>query len=293
MYYILTLFAGILTAVMIALNGDLADGTGVYLSTVIIHIVGLTLISITVKLRGDRPFAKRMPWHFYLGGLIGVATTVFNNLAFGRISVSAILALSLLAQSITSIIFDQFGLMGMARHPFNRNKLTGLILVICGIVFMITDFEMVAVVVSFIAGINLVVSRIINSRLSDSTSVGSSTFFNYLTGLIGSIAVLLIASLFEPVFTGITLPANIFSYLGGALGVAVVFLFNVVTPKMPTFYMTLFQFTGQVFTGVVLDIIISREFSLYNFIGGVLVAAGLAVNLLLDKKSHKQIDESD
>jgi len=40
-----------------------------------------------------------------------------------------------------------------------------------------------------------------------------------------------------------------------------------------------------VFTGMVLDVAIEREFSLLILIGGLLVTCGLIVNLLMDKKT--------
>jgi hypothetical protein len=48
-------------------------------------------------------------------------------------------------------------------------------------------------------------------------------------------------------------------------------------------------FIGQVFSGLLIDVIISQSFSLRNMIGGIFVAAGLCVNLLLDRKFSNSI----
>jgi uncharacterized membrane protein YdcZ (DUF606 family) len=70
------------------------------------------------------------------------------------------------------------------------------------------------------------------------------------------------------------------------LGVCVVFLSNITVAKISAFYLTLLIFVAQVFSGVLIDILISHEFSSRNLIGGVLVAIGLCVNLLLDNKKR-------
>lgn len=283
MYYMIALLSGILIAVMIVCNGGLTVQFGVYTAITVIHTVGLLLITLLVFMRGEKPFAKKMPWYLYLGGAIGVATTAFNNFSFGRISVSAILALSLLGQSITSIIIDQFGFMNVSKHPFKKNKLLGLFLISSGITIMITDFEILAVVLSFFAGVSLVISRTLNANLAEGTGISSSTFFNYLIGLAVAIPVMLLIGRNEPFMIQPNFSLDIYIYLGGILGVAVVWLSNIIVSKISAFYMTLFLFIGQVFSGLLLDTLISGVFSCRNFLAGILVSAGLLTNLLLDK----------
>ena len=164
MAYFLSLLTGILISVMVAVNGVLTERYGVYSATVIIHVAGLLLISASALIKRERPFAKMQAWHLYLGGAIGVFTTVFNNLAYGRISVSAILALGLFGQSITGILIDQYGWLGMPKYPFNKQKLVGFALLLGGIVAMTDRFELVAVLVSLATGVTVVASRTVFLR---------------------------------------------------------------------------------------------------------------------------------
>ena len=275
---------GILITVMVAVNGGLTQHYGIYSATVIIHIVGLVLISAAVLIGREKPFAKRYAWFLYLGGAIGVMTTVFNNFAFGRISVSALMALGLLGQSVTGLIIDQFGLFKMPRHPFTKGKIVGLTLIIIGIGSMINNFEVAAMVVSFAAGVNIVLSRTFNAKLSEQTSVRTSTFYNYFIGLIVSIPVFLILGSGEVAgFVFAPLPSYWYIYLGGALGVCVVFLGNITALKVSAFYLTLLIFVGQVFSGVLIDMVLTGAMDPRNLIGGVLVAVGLTCNLILDR----------
>jgi transporter family-2 protein len=270
---------------MVAFNGGLTAQYGVYSATVIIHIVGLIFISGVVLAKRGNPFAERYAWFLYLGGAIGVMTTIFNNFAFGRISVSAILALGLFGQSIMGIIVDQYGLMGMPRHPFGKRKLIGLGLILCGIAYMITDFHAIAVAVSFAAGVIIVISRTLNARLAGLTSVQTSTFFNYAIGLAVSVSVYLLLGSQETAIPAFSISPDLYIYLGGMLGVCVVLLSNITVTKVSAFYLTLLIFIGQVFSGILIDIAIAQALSVHNLTGGILVTIGLCVNLVLDNKA--------
>jgi transporter family-2 protein len=275
---------------MITVNGGLTTLYGVYSATVVIHIVGMILIGAIIFFRREKPFATKQPWYLYIGGVIGVATTAATNSAFGKISVSAILALGLFGQSVAGVLVDQFGLMGMRRHPFKPHQIPGLVLVAGGIAWMMGgEFALWPVVAVFGSGLLLVVSRAYNARLADRTSRYISTFFNYLCGLLTAIPVFLLFGLREPLPQGAQLSPDWWIYLGGAIGVATVGLSNLVAVKIPQLYITLLMFVGQVFTGVLLDALIDGAFSIANIIGGTLVALGLALNLLLERRSSQRL----
>ena len=289
MYYLLSLLTGILVAIMITVNGGLTTLYGVYSATVIIHVVGLLLIGGVILLRKEKPFRKGLPWCLYIGGVVGVASTVSTNFAFGKISVSAILALSLFGSSIMSLLVDQFGLFKMRVHRFRPHQLPGLLLVVGGIVcLMIGSFSLLPVLAVFFSGVLLVVSRSFNSRLAEQTSVYSSTFFNYVCGLCTAVPVFLLLGRGEPAVAHFALSPNWWIYLGGAIGVFTVFLTNVVVVKIPALYISLLMFVGQVFTGVLLDALLDGAFSLQNLIGGVFVALGMALNLLLERRDSRK-----
>jgi transporter family-2 protein len=274
---------------MVAFNGGLTVQYGIYSATVIVHITGLILISILLLTKHEWPFIKKHTWFLYLGGIIGVFTTVFNNFAFGRISVSAILALGLFGQSIMGLLIDQYGFFGMPKHPFGKRKFFGLFLILFGIASMINNFEILAVTVSFAAGVCIVISRTLNAKLADLTSVWISTFYNYLFGLIIAIFVFFILGHNELNQMKLIFSPNLYIYFGGIIGVCVVFMSNITVAKISAFYLTLLIFVGQVFSGVLIDILISQEFSTRNLIGGIFVTIGLCINLLLDKKNYRKL----
>ncbi|MCL2373095.1 MAG: DMT family transporter [Defluviitaleaceae bacterium] len=270
---------------MIAINGALTGQFGIYTATIIIHIAGLLVIGAVVLFKRDRIFTRGGAWYWYLGGMVGVFTTVSNNVAFGRISVSALLALGLLGQSVSGLVIDQFGLFGMQKHSFEKQKIIGLLLVVAGIASMINNFEILAMVVSFAAGVTIVTSRTLNARLSAATNVRTSTFYNYVVGLFCAILAFLLLGRGEIAFVEVLpLSASWYMYFGGMLGVCVVLLLNVTVVKISAFYLTLLIFIGQIFSGVLVDAFLDGEVSIRIIVGGVLVGLGMCANLIVDNR---------
>ena len=143
-------------------------------------------------------------------------------------------------------------------------------------------------VISVLAGVSIVVARIINSALASRIGTLQSTFFNYITGLSVSFVFLVISRELAnlPAAKYGTIP--LWAYAGGLLGVIVIILSNFTTPKVSAFYLTLLIFIGQLFAGILIDYLISGDISIGKITGGILVLAGLTYNLLLDKKRENQ-----
>ncbi|KXZ40415.1 transporter family-2 protein [Alkalithermobacter thermoalcaliphilus JW-YL-7 = DSM 7308] len=144
---------------------------------------------------------------------------------------------------------------------------------------------MIYIIMSILAGVCVVLSRIVNFKLSQRVGLFQSTFFNYMVGLIFSIIFLFINSN--------TLNISIkrlplWAYFGGAMGVLIVVLFSYITPKISSFYLTLFVFIGQIFVGIIIDYISLNTLSIGKIVGGVLVLIGLFYNLRLDNPSCQE-----
>ena len=133
------------------------------------------------------------------------------------------------------------------------------------------------ILISILSGTIVVISRILNTRLAENVGLIESSFFNYFTGLLSSLILFFIIKDKFTLSQFYSLP--FWAYLGGILGVAVVILSSVVTPKMSSFYITLIIFIGQLFTGIILDCITTKTIPYAKVIGGLLVVAGLAYNL--------------
>ena len=279
MIALLSALTGSLIALMLAANGQLTLSAGAYSATAIIHAVGLAPTALMLIGRRREKSARPAPV-FYLGGLVGVATTVLNNLAYGRISMTALLALSLLGQSLTSIFIDQFGLLGMEKRPFTRGKLLGLLLTIAGIGVLAWPFQAVQALpmaLSLLSGCTIVIARTLNAGLALGRGLRFSAFINYLTGLIGSLAMLYLAGRGEPMLLGAALPGYWWLYAGGLMGVAVTLLSNYTVSRISAFSLTLLLFVSQVGTGAVLDCFTQGALAPATLLAAALAATGLVV----------------
>jgi len=141
----------------------------------------------------------------------------------------------------------------------------------------------IAVIGVLFSGVTIVLARMLSARLAQNSGAPYSALMNYITGLTGSlIAFFLTGAVVKTAF-----PAqggSITMYLGGVLGLVSVIMLNRITHRLPATQMTLLIFVGQLFSGLFLDYFATHKFSTGTLIGGLLVLAGLAVNIWGDRK---------
>ncbi|MGL5435705.1 MAG: DMT family transporter [Lachnospiraceae bacterium] len=288
MYQLFSVLTGLILAVMISINGNLSEQYGVYTAAVIIHIVGVVFAFFLCTLRKEKyPFHTRIPVWVYSGGAIGVFTTISNNLAFGHISMTSIVALGLFGQLTTSLFIDCLGLFGMKKHPFRKASLAAFLFAIAGILVMLDSTvttRLYAVLFSLGSGISVVLSRTVNARLSQKIGALQGSFINHLVGLPITVIIALLAAGSHAAATPV-MSIRPWIYLGGTLGVIVVLLCNITVPKVPAFRLTVLTFIGQIFTGIILDIITGNSHSDTSFTGGIIIALGIAANMALEHRA--------
>lgn len=289
MFNLLALLSGIVVAVMVVFNGDLTSVYGNYNATFIIHLVGVIFAFIFSKIRGQKLFSrKKLPLWLYSAGAIGIFTTLFNNYSFGKISLTGILALTLFGQTVFSLLIDNLGLFGMKKHPLRKSSLIGLLFSLAGIIFMLTDLAgvdsaaVVAIIFSISVGCIIVTSRTINARLSEYIGAMPGSFINHLVGLPFTLILALVMPSNDITAIAQRPSPHAWIYLGGLLGVLVTYVLNITVPNISSFSLTLLAFVGQVFIGIVIDLIRKNDFSSVTFYGGIIVAAGIALNMSIE-----------
>lgn len=145
---------------------------------------------------------------------------------------------------------------------------------------------------SFLAGVSVVLGRIVNSKLAEKIGTMQSTLINYIAGLSLTYIVYLLSkdTPLQKTFGQISVP--IWAYFGGLAGIIIILSSNYVTPKLSAFYVTLLVFFGQLAIGILIDYFILKQLSPGKGIGGLLVLAGLAINLRIDKKASDKTTSS-
>lgn len=297
MYPFLALLSGMIISVMIFVNGSLSGVCGVYTAAVIIHIVGV-LFSLLVCIRQKKlcRLPAAAPLWSYTGGLIGVICTIFNTMAYGRISMTSIMALGLLGQTAASVLIDSFGLLGMQKHPVRRSSLIGIVLSFAGMLVMLLPDSsapltgtvsaaaaLSASLLSLAAGVAVVTSRTVNSRFSAHTNPLFGSFINHLTGLPAALLTALLLTE-KPWALPVLTAFPFWIYLGGAMGVLVVLLCNILVSRLSAFRLTLLSFTGQVTMGFILDLLSGQNLQFRPLLGSAVIIAGILLNLVLENR---------
>lgn len=288
MYYSLALISGLLIAVMVAINGILTASFGVWYAGLVVHTMGLVTVSLIFLAKKQPIVLGRLRFTLYMGGVVGIFTVLFNNFAFAHISLSAITAFSLVGMMLSSFAIDEWGLFGMDRHPFEPVKLIGIGFSFVGIIALMIgeSWKLLPIVAAFSTGLTIVWSRTICAVLAKETDVWSSTFVNYVGGLLASIVLVLLFDA-KGIYTLPWQKIPLWGYLGGAIGCILVYLSSILVLNISQLYLTILTLSGQIFGSLAVDAVIRGSFSSKSAIGGTFIFVGQCINLYLDYKKRK------
>ena len=127
---------------------------------------------------------------------------------------------------------------------------------------------MLYIFISILAGVSIVIARIINCNLAKKIGNFQGTFLNYVFGLLFSFIFMLLSNENLNIFSTKIYKIPIWAYLGGLAGVLVIVLSTYITPKISSFYLTLLIFIGQLFIGIIIDYFSFNKLSIGKVIGG-------------------------
>jgi uncharacterized membrane protein YdcZ (DUF606 family) len=294
-YAALAPLIGAVITIMNDVNSRFSELAGVLLATVVIHVVGLAVVSAVLLVRREEARREPLPLPYYLGGFVGVWTVFSSMYAFSTLGASFAVALGLLGQTLFSLAVDATGFMGRRKYPVSLRSLPGIVLAMAGVAVMAGNWrsDAPAMLVGLASGALPGLTFIINSELGRRKGIFRSTRINYITGLA---TILLIMAVIRPPAGSIAQAAAAvrsagaaapFLILGGGVtGVVVVSGINFVFPQIPAFSATLLMFAGQAMTGVIIDAIVTGAFDARKIAGTLILLAGLGVNALLAKREE-------
>ena len=127
---IIAALAGMAMAVQGSLNAALGKIIGNLETTLVVHVVGLAVISAALFLfrlgKGHLYLLKDAPWYTYLGGVLGVLIIFGVAVSIPRAGVANATTAIIIGQLITALLIDHFGLVGLEKVPFTFWKGLGL-----------------------------------------------------------------------------------------------------------------------------------------------------------------------
>jgi bacterial/archaeal transporter family-2 protein len=136
--YALTAAAGICFVFQQAVNANLRVEIGSPWWAGFVSYLGGTVVMLAVALALREPLASmeavsRTSWVSWLGGLFGAIYIGISILMLPRLGAALVVALIVLGQMTTAIVFDHFGLLGVHEHPITLPRLLGTVLLVAGV----------------------------------------------------------------------------------------------------------------------------------------------------------------
>lgn len=139
MYKNLALINGVILAIMVFYNGMISNITGPYMSTLIFHVLGFSLIIVISIIKKNKlSNLKQVPLVLFLPGILSVITILLNNISIPEIGLTLAIGVTLFGQLAMSSLVEHFGLFGMPVNKFKKEKILGFSIISLGIIFMIT-----------------------------------------------------------------------------------------------------------------------------------------------------------
>jgi transporter family-2 protein len=286
---IFALIAGGLVAVQARVNSGLAFEikSGIF-AALISFGIGLLIISTASMLMSSnrKSFSEviralrggAIPLFLIFAGAIGGFFVIIQSSIAGVIGVSLFSVGVVTGASLSALVLDGKGLLGLEKREIGLIRIFGTLLAISGLV-VVGDFSNYSfdplILLAFVAGVGMGFQQAMNGlfgKLAKTAVI--PTLFNFLAGtLLIALALLLLEGGKVPEY----LPNNPFLYIGGVVGVIFIFVQVVVLPKIGALTMGIAMLVGQLVGSVLLDWLLpiaSRPITISTLLGILLAMVG-------------------
>ena len=96
-------------------------------------LAGLLLAQLFMRAPVPAGQAGSVPWWAWMGGLISLGPTIVGLTLTQKLGSGLFTGLSVSASLVTSVLLDQFGLVGLRQHTASPWRLVGCALLIAGV----------------------------------------------------------------------------------------------------------------------------------------------------------------
>ncbi len=290
-YPVLVFVTGMVISIMVVFNTEFGVATTMGVSLMVNQAVGIFVITMIMwggrKNRSFNPPRKESPWWLWFGGLFGFAILNLNYVTIVNIGASLAMATAVFGQSLSALVCDLTGMLGMPKVGLDKRKLFTLAISASGIIVMAFSggtFAIPYILIGILAGVLTMIQMVYNGLFASYKGELFSARQNVVSALAFAA---MFYSVFEPRQTidGLRAMATVPWYLiigGGSLAVFVVVSCNFVIPKIPAIYSALLMSSGQILMSVAIDKVFYGVFSIQLFVGALLILTGMIMNLFFD-----------
>jgi transporter family-2 protein len=138
---LLAAFAGVCAVLQPVINSHLRGGlNSAVWANFVNFAVGIVAIALMgAILRAPIPQASlvaRVPWWGWTGGLLGATYVGLAILLVPRLGAATFITLLIAGQMIASVLFDHFGILGLAQRPLDLSRVLAVAMVIGGVILI-------------------------------------------------------------------------------------------------------------------------------------------------------------
>jgi len=246
-----------------------------FLSSLISFLVGTVfLLILSISTGAGIPLLNgslsALPWWGYLGGIIGMICLTINIFLFPVLGSVQTVIIPMVGQILMSVVIDNFGWFYAKANPMSLTKLSGLILVIAGIMITIAlpsilskktatktttgSKKLIWQIIALLDGFAFSIESTINGHVG--TVLHSPIYSAFLTFIIASI-ILIIINLVQGNFKSMKDIASEhtpwWNFLGGIIGGINIFINAFLVPKIGIGLATILGLLGQIIISLVID----------------------------------------
>lgn len=138
----LTVLVGCLVALQAPTNARLGKVVGTFPAAALSFAIGtLTLIVLASVIDGWGKVGdvRGAPLAYFAGGLLGAAYVTTVLVTVQTLGAGGVTAATIAGQLATSVVIDQFGLLGVAKQPASALKLLGVALLAVGTYLIVRE----------------------------------------------------------------------------------------------------------------------------------------------------------
>lgn len=137
MYKSLIFVNGCFLTLMFLLNKLLSQELGLYRGILVFHFIGLLVILLIIIYKKVKLFNNsKFKFYYVFPGLFSLIMTIINNISIPQLGISIVTSLGLFGQLICSIVFEKYGILGVVKKEFRKEKLIGFMFLFIGIILM-------------------------------------------------------------------------------------------------------------------------------------------------------------
>jgi transporter family-2 protein len=285
-------FVGLLVAAQARINGELATEIGSSLGAATVSFVtGLVVLVVVLaalpsgrrgvqSLFGAVRERRIVPWQM-VGGFLGAYFVWAQSLAVPAVGVALFTVAVVAGQTLNSLLVDRLGVGPIGVIAITTSRVIAAVIGLTAVVVAIgprlsgEPFALWAIVASIAAGALIALQQAINGRVARAAhNAWTAAGLNFALGSAALVVAVLVTTAISAPFPLSDMPATLWLYLGGPVGVAFIAAAAWVVPTLGVLRFGLVSIAGQLFGAVLLDLLTpttGAEFSV-NLAAGLLLA---------------------